>query len=64
MNRVTATELYEVKSIEIQKTITEIHRKLTQHAYATNNKESNWPAVGDLGRVQELLNQVNEFLKN
>lgn len=62
-HRVTASELYQVRQLEISQKLRSIQRKLEMHsAKANSNSRENWPMVGDLGRVMELLQEVDEFL--
>lgn len=53
-----ALKAYRKKQEEIGKLMDNIQRKLRRHA----EKSIHWGHVGDLGHVEELLRESNEFL--
>jgi len=56
-NNKDALKAYRKKQEEITKLMVSIQRKLKRHA----GESIHWGHVGDLGHVEELLSQINEF---
>lgn len=53
-----AQKAYRKKQEEITKLMVSIQRKLRRHT----GESVHWGHVGDLGHVEELLSQIDEFL--
>lgn len=61
-NDLSVSEAYERRSVTARRLLQSIERKLRRHAQRNRGQAATWPAVGDLGRVVELLQEVDEFL--
>lgn len=61
-NDLPVSEAYERCSVTARRLLQSIERKLRRHAQRNRGQEASWPAVGDLGRVIELLQEADEFL--
>jgi len=59
----TVKEIYKAKRAEINQRLKKIDIALSKHAGKFKQNETNWGYIGDLGRVNEVLSELENFVK-
>ena len=57
---VTAQEAYEQQYQELSNVMAHVFNKIIGHH--DSNREKTWAAVGDLGHIIEIMQELDEFL--
>ena len=60
----SADAAYEVRLDACHELLQKIGEKIDAHSKRQSDRRTDWTFAGDLSHVQELLEQVNEFLGN
>lgn len=59
----SADQVYKQRVKKILGMLKDTERLLDKHAKAQKEKPEDWGFAGDLGRVEELLTEINAFMK-